>query len=125
MSARFTIIGDGAMGTACSLLLGADPGHQVTIWCQFAENQERMSAERENAKFLPGVKIPDSVRITADFAEARDADVFVVAVPTLYLADTLGRLAGDWPENAPVVSVVKGMEQDSFRSPTRMSRSPR
>lgn len=120
MGTQFTIIGDGAMGTACAVLLARQPAHEVTIWCQFAENQAQMSAQRENVKFLPGVPIPASVRLTTEFAEARHADAFVVAVPTVYLAATLERLAPLWPVGKPVVSVIKGMEQETFRAPSQI-----
>lgn len=120
MPMRFTVVGDGAMGTACAILLAKNPNHEVTIWCQFDENRRIMHERRENAPFLPGVTIPDSIQITADFGAAQAADAFVVAVPTVYLTATLQRLAQDWPATPPIVSVIKGMEQQSFRSPSQI-----
>jgi glycerol-3-phosphate dehydrogenase (NAD(P)+) len=117
---HFTIIGDGAMGTACALLLAGKPDYRVSIWCQFEENARAMAAQRENSRFLPAVPIPETIGITSDFRAARVADAFVVAVPTGYLAETLGRLAPDWPPEPPVVSVVKGMERETFRSPIQI-----
>jgi glycerol-3-phosphate dehydrogenase (NAD(P)+) len=120
MSVRFSVIGDGAMGTACSILLSQKPEHVVTQWCQFTEQCQVLGRTRENAKFLPGVRIPESVRVTDDFSRARDADVFVVAVPTVYLAATLERICGAWPSGPPIVSVNKGMEQQTFRAPSQI-----
>lgn len=120
MSTRFTVIGDGAMGTACALLLAQNRDHAITIWCQFEENRAAMAAQRENATFLPGVPIPDSIQITSDFEAARDADAFVIAVPTIYLAATLERLVDRWPTDPPIVSVIKGIERGTFRTPSQI-----
>lgn len=117
---RITVIGDGAMGTSCALLLAQKPDQKITIWCQFEENCKSMSEKRENTTFLPGVAIPDSISITADFSDAKNSDAFVVAVPTVYLSATLERLAKDWPQEAPVISVIKGIERDTFRTPSQI-----
>lgn len=120
MATRFTIIGDGAMGTACATILSQQPEHAVTIWCQFEENCRQMNQHRENVKFLPGISLPESVTVTADFAQAAQADAFVIAVPTPYLRATLDGLAHQWPKGPPIVSVVKGMEQETFQSPSQI-----
>lgn len=120
MAMRITVIGDGAMGTACALLLAKNPEQQVTLWCQFEENSVDMLAHRENRKFLPGVPIPANVRITADFQLARQADAFVLAVPTVYVGPTLEKLKESWPSGTPVVSVIKGIERETFRTPSQI-----
>lgn len=120
MGMRFTVLGDGAMGTACATLLATNPSHEVTIWCQFPEQAVAMERDRENKRFLPGVSIPASVRMTADFASLKHVDAFIIAVPTVYLASTVEPLVGRWPGNAAIVSVVKGLEQKTFRSPSQI-----
>jgi glycerol-3-phosphate dehydrogenase (NAD(P)+) len=120
---RWTVIGDGAMGTAAALLLAQKPTHRVTIWCQFAENAEAMRRERENRRFLPGVAIAENVAIETDFSLCQEADAFVVAVPMVYLRSTLDRLASNWrPTRRPVpmVSVIKGIERETFRRPSEI-----
>ncbi|MFO0945443.1 MAG: NAD(P)H-dependent glycerol-3-phosphate dehydrogenase [Planctomycetota bacterium] len=120
MATRFTVIGDGAMGTACALLLAKNPEQHVTLWCQFEANAADMLAHRENRKFLPGVAIPEKVRITADFQTARDAAAFVLAVPTVYVGPTLETLKAAWPTGSPVISVIKGIERETFRTPSQI-----
>lgn len=118
MGTRFTVIGDGAMGTATAILLAQRPEFDVTIWCQFPENADAMTRDRENRRFLPGVSLGDRVKATGDFNMCRDADAFIVAVPMVYLSRTLERLSPFWPKRAkpiPVVSVIKGIEQETFR----------
>lgn len=120
MKTRFCVVGDGAMGTACAILLASKPDHQTTIWCQFESNRASLIEKRENVKFLPGVPIPPIIAIESDFERVKDVDCFVVAVPTPYLSATLERLAPAWPPDPPIVSVVKGMEQKTFRAPTQI-----
>lgn len=126
MGESFTIVGDGSMGTACALLLARIPDAQVTLWCQFEENARAMSAERENRAYLPGVRIPDEVRIETDFARCAAADAFVFAVPMMYLTKTVERIATDWSPRAssiPAVSVIKGIEQETMRRPSEIIRA--
>lgn len=117
---KFTIIGDGAMGTACAIILARKPDQKVSIWCQFSENADRLNQHCENSRYLPGVPIPPEIHVTADFTEVRDADAFVVAVPVVHLAATLERLRDEWPAGVPVVSAAKGIEQDTFRTPSQI-----
>ena len=80
-----------------------------------------MLATRVNERHLPGIKVPESVRITASCAEAAaGADLIVAAVPTSYLRATLARLAPELPPGVPVLSVVKGIEYGTFARPSQI-----
>lgn len=121
---RFAVLGDGAMGTACASLLARQPNHAVTLWCASADHAGKLQAERENHRYLPGCRLADGLAITADFAAVVDADVFVLAVPMLYLERTAQRWRPDWPESRKplVVSVVKGIEQQTLRTASQLLR---
>ncbi len=106
---KITIIGDGGWGTAIGLLLNSY-GHSVTLWGPFADYLEEIRARRENARFLPGVPLPDALRWCADpAAAAAGADVFVLASPSKYSADVCRRFAGLIPADARVISLTKGL----------------
>lgn len=113
---RITILGDGAMGTAAAMILAQKPDLDVSLWCQFDENKDAIVRDRENRRFLPGVHVPESIRVVSDFSLVRQSDAFLLAIPMVYLRGTLTRLAGDWPRDSQpiVVSVVKGIEQGTF-----------
>lgn len=112
---KITVLGDGAWGTAlaCNLLKN---GHDVTIWGAFPEYLKTMDETRENSKFLPGVKLPDSMRFSADPEEAADnADVLLLATPTQFLRSVLQKfnpLPGI--KKKIFVNVAKGIEKDSW-----------
>src|SRR5258708_28696904 len=94
MPTRFAILGDGSWGTAVALLLAENPNHEVTLWSARDDNARQLQETRENRRFLPGLLIPSSVRLTADHRVAIDgADLLIAAIPTVYLRTTLERLA--------------------------------
>jgi glycerol-3-phosphate dehydrogenase (NAD(P)+) len=120
MPSPVVVLGDGAWGTAVSLLLARDPARRVTLWSAREENGRLLRERRENVRLLPGVPIPSSIHLTTDPAAAvAGAELWVVAVPTVYLRVTLGRLAG-LPQRAPVVSLTKGFENETFLRPSEV-----
>ena len=64
-----TIVGDGSMATVCALLLESK-GLAVTVWGPFPEHIAAAIQTRENRRYLPGYRIPESIRLTGDDAEA-------------------------------------------------------
>ena len=117
---RATIIGDGAMGTVCGLLL-AGHGVDVTMWGAFPEQIADLQRDRENRRFLPGHKLPDNLRVTSDPAEAFAGTGLVVnAVPCQYIRPVWERLAARCPAETLVVSVAKGIEIETLLRPTQI-----
>lgn len=115
------VLGSGAMGIACSYLLSEHPGQRVNLWGRDAAHVAEMAATRENVRLLPGVKIPNTIELTADIERAvSGADLLVVAIPSAYLRETLTRLAPHIPLGLPVVSVVKGMENSTQYRPSQI-----
>ena len=115
-----TIIGDGAMPTVSSILL-ADNDHAVRVWGFFPEIIAELKQSRENRRYLPGVSFPDTVYFTADEAEAfAAADIILAGTPTQYIRPTWRRLAKHCPPGIPIVSVAKGIENDTLLRPTQI-----
>lgn len=120
-SATFAVLGAGGWGTAVALVLAQNPAHRVRLWSARPEHAASMHANRENTRFLPGVPIPESVLLTTSVAAAvGGADLLVTAVPTIYLRDTLQRIAAQIPAACPVLSLTKGLEIATFRRPTEI-----
>ena len=120
MAEQVTILGDGAMATVCSILL-TENGHGVTMWGAFEESIEQLMQDREQRRLLPGVKVPTSVRLTANDAECfSGATIILSAVPTQYMRSVWTRLKGYVPRRIPVVSVAKGIENNTLLRPTQV-----
>jgi glycerol-3-phosphate dehydrogenase (NAD(P)+) len=112
------IIGDGGWGTALGILL-ARGGHQVTMWSHDAAYLQQMKDTRINPKFLPGIPLPENWNYQTDPAAAvHDAEAVVLAVPSKFFRATLERFAGLIPPRVPVVSVAKGLDQQSHQRMT-------
>lgn len=120
MKQKIAVIGDGAMGTVCALLL-AENGHDVRIWSAFPEQAAEMEAARENVRFLRGYPLPDNIRVTAEESEAfTDADIVLSAVPTQFIRPVWRRLAPFFPKRTSVFSIAKGIENGTLLRPTQI-----
>lgn len=112
---NITIIGDGGWGTALGLLLNRN-GHRVTVWGPFGDYLVEVRARRENIRYLPRVRLPEDIAWTSDEREAvRDAQAFVLAVPSKFYAAVCARFAGRIDPRTPIVSVTKGLCADTHR----------
>lgn len=121
MATKSTILGSGAMATACSILLAEHADQTVSLWSRSPEHAREMQAARENKRLLPGVRLPDGVDVSADIGEAiAGADFLVLAIPTKFVRETLTSLAPSLDENRPVISVVKGIENETFLRPSEI-----
>jgi len=120
MPKHITIIGNGSMATVCALLLESD-GKQVTIWGASPDHVAELIQTRENRRYLPGYRIAESIRLTADDQQAFDqADLIVSAIPTQFIRSVWQRLARHVPPNVPIASVSKGIENDTLLRPTQV-----
>ncbi len=112
------VIGDGGWGTALAILLHGQ-GCRVTLWSAFPEYAEEVRRTRENRKFLPGVTLPEAIRVTGEVRDAGEPDLIFSVVPTVYLRATLERLKDEMPD-APVVSCTKGIENETLLRPSEI-----
>ncbi|WP_437224220.1 NAD(P)H-dependent glycerol-3-phosphate dehydrogenase [Planctomicrobium sp. SH661] len=121
MSTKTTILGSGAMATAIAILLAEHVGQDVAIWTRNEETAERLRQQRVNDRLLPGARIPDQVQITHDIhAAIEGAEFLVAAIPSQYLRSTLETLSDTLTGNRPVISVIKGLENETFLRPSQI-----
>jgi glycerol-3-phosphate dehydrogenase (NAD(P)+) len=115
MPETVTILGAGTWGTALGIHL-ARIGHDVRLWARDADLVAEMLETRANARYLPGVGLPDRVTPVAKPALAlQDAKVVVFAVPSHGLRAVVRAIAPSIPRDAVLVSATKGLETDSLR----------
>jgi glycerol-3-phosphate dehydrogenase (NAD(P)+) len=70
---------------------------------------------------LPSFELPDSVDVTGDDASAfRGASLVFSAIPTQFLRRVWVRLRAHVPTSAPIVSVTKGIENDTLLRPSEI-----
>jgi glycerol-3-phosphate dehydrogenase (NAD(P)+) len=108
------VVGCGGWGTALAMLLARN-GHRTVLWGVEPEYMLAMSGSRLNPRYLPGVRIPESVVLTAELGQCvPDSDMVVLATPTPYLRSVCGRVAGLLGRGQLVVNVAKGIEEGSL-----------
>jgi glycerol-3-phosphate dehydrogenase (NAD(P)+) len=109
------VLGAGSWGTALAALI-ARHGHRTVLWGRDAAAIDALAATHENARYLPGIPLPESLRATSDLASAlRDCDLVLVVVPSHAFAETLRALAPHRPAHAGVAWATKGFEPGSGR----------
>lgn len=117
---RAVVLGDGSWGTTLAILL-QEAGVQTTLWSAFPEQAQEMVEKRENARFLPGVPLPEGLEVSADpFAAAEGAQLAVSVVPTQFLRDVAERFEDALKGDVPIVSATKGLEIESFHTPSQI-----
>ncbi len=115
---RALVIGDGGWGTALAMVL-AENGIRTTVWSAFPEQAADCNAEGENRRYLPGVPLPKGLTFTADpFAASDGVQLAVSVVPTQFLREVAGRFEDALKGQVPIVSATKGLEIETFRTPT-------
>lgn len=108
------VLGGGSFGTAIANLL-AQNGHRVLHWMRDPVQAEAIRTQRENPRYLKGVKVLDGVEPTTELPEVLSAcELAFVALPSSALRQVLqpvsGLLAGKL-----LVSTTKGIEAQTFK----------
>ncbi|HVA39772.1 MAG TPA: NAD(P)H-dependent glycerol-3-phosphate dehydrogenase [Candidatus Binataceae bacterium] len=114
------VLGAGAWGTALTVGL-ARTAHRVTLCARRADHVAAMRARRENADYLPGVALPESIELSDRWAEAAEAsDAVVMAVPSRFARAAMTPVGPAFGAGAMLISVTKGIEDDSLETMTAM-----
>ena len=108
-------MGSGSWGTAFAAM-SSDAGERVRLWARRAEVAEEINRQHTNARYLPDTTLPDGLRATDDPTIAlSDAEVVVLAVPSVGIEQQLGAWGEHIPVQATLVSLIKGVDVDSLR----------
>jgi glycerol-3-phosphate dehydrogenase (NAD(P)+) len=117
---NITILGAGAWGTA--LAINLSQRHTVTLWGRDAAQLAQLSASRENARYLPGCKLPAPLQIEKDLPGAlQHGELILSVVPTGALRATL-QAVNKIRAGVPLVWACKGFEAGSGKLPHEVVR---
>ena len=106
---KAVVVGSGAWGTALAIRLCKN-GHDVTMWTFEKDLIPEMEATHRNPR-LPNAVLPETLKISGDYACARGAKLVVIASPSFPLRSVSKGVAPYIDDDAVVVSVTKGLEQ--------------
>ena len=87
----------------------------MVLWTRDAARANEIAARRENAPYLPGVTIPNTVIVTDDLERALEADSLVVATPAQGVRLLRDRVAPLLRPAHRLCSATKGLTPDDSR----------
>ena len=108
------VLGGGSFGTAVANLL-AENGVPVRQWMRDPEQAEAMRVNRENPRYLKGIRLHDGVEPVSDLlATLQASELIFVALPSSALRSVLAPHA-ELLRGKGLVSLTKGIEAQSFK----------
>jgi glycerol-3-phosphate dehydrogenase (NAD(P)+) len=114
-----TIIGDGQMGLVLADAVVAR-GAPVCLWGPLRKDAEHLARTRRSPR-LPGFALNSQVKVLADERGAlAECTLVISAVPTQFLRTVWTRLRPYLPTDVPIVSVTKGIENETLMRPTEV-----
>jgi len=137
---KICIIGSGNWGSAIATVVGRNAGRldfcqdEVNMWV-FDEKidteegeimlSELINTRHENAKYLPGIKIPKNIIAYPELKRACEgATLLIFVLPHQFLPKLLPTLREHADSNCRGVSLIKGLDFDSTtRKPILVSKS--
>jgi glycerol-3-phosphate dehydrogenase (NAD(P)+) len=113
---KISVVGAGSWGTTLAVLLGGK-GYDVNLWVREKELVSEIEKERENKRFLKGVKIPSNVKAVNDLRDAVfGAELVIMSVPSQFLRDVAKQVSPYLSEGVIVVDVAKGIEAGTYKT---------
>ena len=120
---NFVVIGGGAWGTAIAVHL-AKMHDNVVLVPRNESKAKTLRDARENTERLPGISLPESLKIDVDFAAHINSEsILCLACPTQGLTELCGQLQRIHLPKIPVISLMKGFGKDSLKLPSQVIQS--
>jgi glycerol-3-phosphate dehydrogenase (NAD(P)+) len=112
---RIAILGAGSWGTALSVVLSrARKPHETSLWARNKALAETLQHKRENTTYLPGIRLPDSIRATHDMSKAlAGAQIVIGAIPSVHARAIYTRALSSFTKEMIFVSATKGLEPET------------
>jgi glycerol-3-phosphate dehydrogenase (NAD(P)+) len=110
---RIAVLGAGSWGTTLAVLLAAE-GHEVRLWGHDAGQMRLIADARENRKFLPGIVLPERIKVQPELdAALRDAEFGLFVVPSQAVREIAQRV-GAGRDEVTWICASKGLELGSL-----------
>ena len=107
---KAAVLGAGSWGTTFAQVL-CDAGTPATVWARRPDIASAINELHENPRYFPGLTLPPTLTATTDIGAALDgADLVVLSVPAQTLRENLNTWAPLIPDQALLVSLMKGIE---------------
>src|SRR4051812_6403136 len=119
MASRVAVVGAGSWGTAVAAMTCRNA--PTVLWARRKELADEVATTHQSRAYLPGVLLPAALEATASLEEAvSGADVIVLGVPSHGMREVLTEAASYVTAGVPVVSLSKGVEQETLKRMTEV-----
>lgn len=107
-----TVLGAGSFGTTLAVHL-AGMGHDVRLWGRDRAALRELTSHRENRRFLPGIALPEGVKVQPELGIALEgAEFHFYVVPSQAVREVAGEVRAQGAVGIPVCA-SKGLELGS------------
>lgn len=106
---RIAVVGGGSWGSAFAALL-AEERHDVSLVCRDAEQARTIGETGHNPRYVRDLDLSAVRAVALAEADLGDAELFAIAVPSRSFREVVEGLP---PGDAPVLSLVKGLDPQS------------
>lgn len=113
--ADIVILGSGGFGLSLAVSASKKKSHNVTVWSKFQQEIDDIKANGEHIQKLPGVKIPEDIKLTSDISCVKGCDILIFGVPSSFVR-SVAQLAKPYiDDNMIIVNLSKGIEEGSLK----------
>lgn len=110
------VLGAGSWGTTLAVLLH-EKGFEVRLWEYFPELADALRRDRENKRFLPGIRLPRRMLISSSIDEVLDGASHILFVTPSHTVRSVARLVENSPslrEHSIIINAAKGLEEKTL-----------
>lgn len=111
---KIGICGTGSWGTALAQVL-ADNEHQVIMWGMSLDQVVDIHLYHQNEQYFPGLVIHSEIDATQDIQALSDADLIILAVPSIAIEDVCLKLQDVLTKKTIIINVSKGFHPTTFK----------
>lgn len=116
---KITVFGAGSFGTAMAHLL-TNHGHDVLIWARNEDCVREINEEQKNSRYLPQATLAKIPATTEIKKATKGRNLFISAIPCQHIRKFLEDHKKDFPDNALFVNLAKGIEINTFQTPSEI-----
>lgn len=112
---KIYVLGAGNWGTTLALVFSQK--NNVILWTNTKEEADQINYDKENKQFLPGFKLPDSIKAEEKYtSKIEDGDILIVGVPSRKVTEICYELKNQNYSELIYVNVSKGVQHKSLKT---------
>ena len=112
--AKIAVMGAGSWGTTFAKVLADNSTNEVVLWARRQDVADEINNDHRNGDYLPGIALPKSLTASTDVASVlSEATQVYISVPSQSLRSNLEDWGKQLPQDAIIVSLMKGVEQET------------